>query len=437
MESTPRSAATGALAPLAVHDFRLLLGGFAIGQMLMPLQFVTQILWVQEYAPDDVWLILVALIGASRGVGALSFGLYGGALADRFDRRALLLVTQALLLVVTLAIASLMYFSVGGALGFSVFFGLTFLAGGLQSIDAPTRLAIVPDLLGARLTPAGMSLNQAAAQLAMPVAMFGTGLIIHAVGFAGAYLLSAVGHVVALVFISLMRYRTSDTGRALRTGRYGFREAVADVSSGLRYARGHPLVLSVILVTVLMMGLGFPATANLGPTWITTVVGVEIKNVGFVVMTWGIGALLAAIALARFSSIVRRGALIGFGAVLFSVSFLVFVIDHSVVNVVIGNLGLGAGMTITTVSSSILIQQLVPNEVRGRIMSIFSLNMGFAQVMTMPVAVLGQWLTLPVLFPLMALVTLASVALLLFLRPEILRARTPARAGPPGAGASG
>jgi ENTS family enterobactin (siderophore) exporter len=174
-----------------------------------------------------------------------------------------------------------------------------------------------------------------------------------------------------------------------------------------------------------MMGLGFPATANLGPTWVTTVVGVEIKDVGFVVMTWGIGALVAAIALARFSFVERRGALIGLGVMLFSVSFLVFVSDHTVVNAVIGNLGLGAGMTITMVSSTILIQQLVPDEVRGRIMSIFQLNMGFAQLMTMPVAALGQWLTLPVLFPIMAVTTLVVVLLILLLRPQIMQARTP------------
>ncbi len=58
-------------------------------------------------------------------------------------------------------------------------------------------------------------------------------------------------------------------------------------------------------------------------------------------------------------------------------------------------------------------------------MSIFQLNMGFAQLMTMPVAALGQWLTLPVLFPIMAVATLASVVLILILRPQIMRARTP------------
>ena len=113
-------AATGALAPLRIRDFRLLLAGFAIGQMLMPLQFITQILWVQHYAPRDIWLILVAMIALSRGLGALVFGLYGGALADRFDRRRLLVGILVLQLFGTLLIALLMYLSVGDFFGLSL-----------------------------------------------------------------------------------------------------------------------------------------------------------------------------------------------------------------------------------------------------------------------------------------------------------------------------
>jgi MFS family permease len=172
-----------------------------------------------------------------------------------------------------------------------------------------------------------------------------------------------------------------------------------------------------------MTGLGFSATANLGPTWITTVVGVKIKHVGFVAMPWGIGMFLAAIAQARFSLFERRGALIAFGTVLFSISFVIFVAGHSVTNVVIGNFGLGAGMTTAMVSSTILIQHIVPNQVRGRIMSIFQLNMGFAQLMTLPVAAFGQWLTLQLLFPIMALTLLVAVILILVSQPQIIQAR--------------
>ncbi|MEX2327034.1 MAG: MFS transporter, partial [Pseudomonadales bacterium] len=177
-----------AFAPLKNRDYRFLLTGFAIGQMLMPLQFITQILWVQQFAPRDIWLILVAAIAASRGLGALTFGMYGGALADRFDRRKLLLIIQWLQVAGTVCIAALMYFATGSTLGYVAFFILTFFTAGLQSVDGPTRLAIVPDVLGPALTPAGMSLNQVAGQIAMPVAMAFTGIIIHGFGYSGAYL---------------------------------------------------------------------------------------------------------------------------------------------------------------------------------------------------------------------------------------------------------
>jgi len=204
---------------------------------------------------------------------------------------------------------------------------------------------------------------------------------------------------------------------------YTLGEALADIRFGIDYARAHPVVLWIIILLLAMMGLGFPATANLGPTWITRVVGVEIRDMGLVVMTWGIGAFVAAALLARFPAFERRGLLIAVGALLFSASFVVFVMDNTVLHAVLGNLGLGAGMTVTMVSSTVLIQHLVPNEVRGRIMSLVQLNMGFAQLMTMPVAVLGQWLTLEVLFPILALTTLVVVTLILLAQPQIMRAR--------------
>jgi MFS family permease len=410
--------------PLGNRNFRLLLGGFAIGHLLMPLQFVTQILWVQAHAPENFWLVLVGLIGASRGVGALTFGLYGGALADRFDRRKLLIATQILLGLMTIGIACLMLGSEGGTIGLVAFFLLTFASAGIQSIDMPTRLAIVPDILGPELTPAGMSLNQVAGQLAMPVALIGMGFIIDSFGFGGAYGLSVIGHFVVIVFLARMTRRMPFAEQEHRKDRgvYGFGEAIRDVKYGLAYARSHGVVLWVIVLLVTMMGLGMPAIGNLGPAWITTVIGVEIRDLGWVMMTWGAGSLVAALLLTRFASMPRRGLVIAGGALLFALSYVVFTVDNTVANAVIGNFGLGAGMTTAVVSSTILIQQLVPNEVRGRVMSIVQLNMGFAQLMTMPIAILGQWLTLPVLFPGLALVTLGAILLILVTRRQILHA---------------
>ena len=421
--------ATGALAPLHNRDFRFLLAGFAIGQMLMPLQFITQILWVQSTAPNNIWLILVAFIATSRGLGALTFGLYGGALADRFNRKHLLQLILALQVVMTAAIAGLMYLDLSGLLGFGAFFILTFFSSGLQSIDAPTRLAIVPDILGQRLTPSGISLNQVSGQIAMPVAIMITGLMIEAFGFSGAYGTTVIGYLLAMILIGMMHYAPSALVQSQQSQPYGFAQIKTDISVGLRYARGEPVILWVIILLILLMSLGYPATASLGPTWVTTEVGVAIPRMGFVMMFWGIGSFIAALMLARFADFIHRGALIGFGALLFSLSFVIFVFGKNELNIMIGNFGLGAGMTTMMVSSTILIQHIAPSDMRGRIMSIFQLNMAFAQLMTMPIALLAQWLGLAALFPVLSYLTVLMVVIVLFWQPQLVRAKV-VQAGP-------
>ena len=70
------------LAPLRVREFRLLFIGLVAGQAMMPLQFVSQIFWVQTNASVDSRVLLVGAIATVRGAGMLLLGLYGGALAD-------------------------------------------------------------------------------------------------------------------------------------------------------------------------------------------------------------------------------------------------------------------------------------------------------------------------------------------------------------------
>ncbi|MEE9279215.1 MAG: MFS transporter [Myxococcota bacterium] len=408
-------------APLGIRDFRLLFLGMFVGQALMPLQFVAQIMWVQESAALDVRIVLVGLIAAVRGAGMITFGLYGGALADRFDRRALLIVTQSSVLVLNLLVALVMIVGRSHTLGLVAFYALTFVASALAAVDAPTRQAIVPDILGRRLTAGGIALNSAAGQIALPVSMFAAGFMIDAFGPGVAYLVGSVGHVAQVLALVLMRYRTRV--RRSVSAESGLRRTVSDVREGLAYTYNHPVVLWVIVLIVAMMGLGFPAVANLGPTWITTVVGVPVREFGYVAVTWGAGAFLASMALTRFSLVERKGLAVALGTLGFALSFVIFSIRHTVPFAMVGNFGLGVSMTTAQVSGATLIQLLVPNEVRGRVMSVLNLNMGLAQLVTLPLAAVGQLVSLQVLFPTLAFTLLATIALILIARPAIWRAR--------------
>ena len=253
--------------------------------MLGPLQFLTQILWVQHHAPQDIWLILVALIGACRGLGALTFGLYGGALADRFDRRKLLLVTQGLLVICTVGIAALMASGAGSTSAFIVFFALALLTAGLQSIDMPTRLALVPDVLGSALAPRGISLNQVAGQLAMPIAMFGTGFLIYALDFGGAYLVSVLGHLAMIGFLMAMHYEAPCRAQNSLVAMGSHRVSGTYASAGLRQGTYRGTVGDHFDGRHDGPGVsGDRQPRACGPK----IVGVPVRDVGFIMVTWGI-----------------------------------------------------------------------------------------------------------------------------------------------------
>ncbi|MDP6605238.1 MAG: hypothetical protein QF664_03110 [Dehalococcoidia bacterium] len=228
-----------------------------------------------------------------------------------------------------------------------------------------------------------------------------------------------IGHGVQIVTLLLM------SGAAARPGRRrssGFRQTFRDVRAGIAYTRGNRTVFWVIVLVLVMTVLGTPAVANFGPTWITTVVKVPVRNFGLVAATWGIGAFLASLTLARYASFERRGLVIAFGAVAFSLSFLVFAVG-TVPTAVFGNFGLGASLAATNVSATALVQHLVPNEVRGRVMSILLVNRGLAQLVTLPLAAVGGLISLRTLFPALALVVLSLVTLIVVTQPSVRRAR--------------
>lgn len=424
---------TGALAPLRHRDFRLLFIGLVAGRGMMPLQFIAQIFWIQSEAPAELRVLLVGSLAAVRGAAALVFGLAGGALADRFDRRPLLVVTQWASLGANAGVVAVMAVGEGDLPGVTAFLALTFVASALMAIDIPARQALVPELLGPALTPGGYSLNTAGMQLSLPVSMLASGFAIDALGLAGAYAAGASGHIAQIATLAAMRYRAEPAaGGTARAA--GARRTLADVRDGLRFVRREPTVLWVIALVLLVGGMGAPAVANLGPTWITTVVGVDVRDFGLVAMTWGLGAFLGSAVLAQRAATLRRwGLIVAWSSLLFAGSFIVFSIA-TVPTAVIGNFGLGTGLAVSNVAAVAIVQHLVPNAVRGRVMSVLTLNQGLAQLLTLPLAAAGQLLSLRVLFPALAVLQLACVTALVVSRPVVRRARIDLEPAPePGA----
>lgn len=420
----PDTAPPGARVPrrspvraLRHRDYALLWAGILFGSALVPMQFVTQVLFISEYTDESTRLVLSGLLGAARGAAMLAFGLFGGALADRFDRRRLLIVSQSGGLLTGACIAVLMYTTPGGqGTTIGIFMALVFVAAGLAAVDSPTRLSMVPELVGRDDLPNAIALDAVAFQLGFPLGLPLTGVLIDAIGFGSTYLFTLGAYAAIILSVTFMRYRPERRQRPERRSIFG------DIASGLSYARARPAVLAIIAVSFAVNGLGLPVVANLGPVWTSRVLGLSPTGVGLLAMTWGVGSMVASLAMTNVGHFRGKGYLLVGAAVGFAVCVIAFGYSRIIPLSAVINLGLGGLLAVSGVTATSLVQRMVHNDMQGRVMSLFMMSAGISQVLTLPVGALAQWATFELVMPLMGWLCLGTVALLAVTQPALRRA---------------
>ncbi len=388
------------------RDYRLLFLGFITIHGGLNFQLVAPIFWVQEHADDDVRVLLVGVLSAVRGVAMVSFGLYGGSLADRFDRRRLLICTQSLAILVGVGAVALVATAGGGTGAMVGLFILVFFASGLWAIDGPTRQSMVPDIVGADDAPRGIALAASGTWIVTVATILAVGFVIDELGFTGAFAFLAALQIVALATLVPMRYRRSSSFPGGSSQRVGFR-------TGIRYTWRHPVLRSLIGVSVLMTALAMPAINGLGPTWVTTIVGASFSEFGLIASVWGVGALLASLVLTRYGRIESMGIVFAGSALLFAVGFLIFGLDNTVLFAVVGNAAVGSGLIATQITGVALIARIAPSELRGRVTSLLLLDRALAQLLALPIAAIAQGIGLTTIFPILGAVCVTTVVVLL------------------------
>lgn len=389
------------------RDYRLLFFGFLTVQGGLTFQIVTPIFWVQEHAVDDIRVLLVGVLSAVRGVAMVLFGLYGGALADRIDRRRLLIYSQSLAVLVGFSILALVALAGGGAGVMAALFVLVFFAAGLWAVDGPTRQAMVPDIVGAEDAPRGVALAASGTWVVTSVTIVAVGFVTDGLGFSGAFAIVAAMQVVALATLLPMHYQRQDLPSAPSAS------GLAEFRAGVRYTWRHPVLRWLIGVSVLMTAIAMPAINGLGPTWVTTVVGASFSDFGLIASVWGIGALCASLILTRYGRIEAMGLVFAGSALLFAAGFLTFGIHDSAIFVVVGNAGVGSGLIATQIAGVGLIARIAPAELRARVTSLLLLHRALAQLLALPLAAIAQGIGLTTLFPILGVLCVATVVVLI------------------------
>lgn len=379
-----------ALRPLGQRDFRLLLAGAGILGILMPLHLLTQLFWVSERYPERA-VLYTSILAAAKGAGMVSLSLVGGAIADRANRKTVLMVCETLSLGAHAAIAVLMILEPAGELSVAFVAVGTFIAAGIQSVDSPARSASLPGAAGPGNLAAAIALLSIASQVTMPLSLPVAGILNEVVAPGAAYAITLLAWAGILPLIAMLRL---EAGAAPTSS--GMLSSIRD---GVRYVRGEDALLAIFATVAVVQLLGMPVATPLGPMFEIDVLGFTPMQVGLMGATWGLGSLTASMALAKSRRLGQRGATLAVLAGLFGVAVLGFGYSRAVPLTAISDFGMGLAFTGTLLVASTLVQQLVSDAMRGRVLSLFPFSMGLAQVSIAVSGLAGEWLGLATLIP--------------------------------------
>jgi MFS family permease len=403
-------SARGTFAALKYRNYRLWFFGQMLSLVGTWMQATAQGYLIYELTNSPQYL---GYVGFAAGVPSWIFMLYGGLIADRIPRRTLLVITQTAMMLLALVLAALTF--TGLVQPWQVIV-LAFLLGVANAFDAPARIAFTPDLVDDRkdLTNA-IALNATMFNSAVVVGPAIGGLTYAAVGPGWCFTLNAISFLPVIIALLMMKMPPS-LSLSRPSG-----SAIQNIRAGFHYVRGQTVVRTIMLLVmfVSLFGISFVA---LMPAWAVDVLGGGATTNGYLQSARGIGALVGALMLATFSGSVGRGRLITMGSFVFPGLLMLFALTDVLPISLLLLMGIGWGYMIYINSSNALVQGLVPDELRGRVMSIYTLTFfGFMPIGSLLAGAAAERLGEPAAVLLGAAIVLVWSGLVYLRVPELRR----------------
>ena len=304
---------------------------------------------------------LTGLLGAVELVPLVVMALLGGAIADRADRRRILLLDQIGLATIAglLALVTLL-----GSPPVPVLYGLGGLLAGFGAVQSVTRSAIVPNLVRPGILRQAIALNFGLSQLTLVVGPALGGLLIAAAGVAAAYIadgVSTFAMVGALLAMAPQPPPPHDAGVPVGQS----------ILEGLRYVRGEPAVMGTFALDLLAMTFGMPRA--LFPVLAVSVYHAGASGTGVLYAAVSAGATVAALTTGWLGSARRLGVIAIWAVVVWGSAIAVAGLAGSLAVAALLLAAAGAADSVSAVCRASINQSITPDHLRGRMSSIFSL----------------------------------------------------------------
>jgi predicted MFS family arabinose efflux permease len=288
--------------------------------------------------------------------------LYGGVVADRVSRRTLLVVTQSLSMLLAFVLAALTFLRVVAPWHIVV---LAFCLGVVNAFDAPARQSFVLEMVDRHVLTNAIALNSTMFNVAISIGPAIGGLTYAWFGPAWCFTINGLSFVAVIAALASMKLAPKGPP-AVR------RPAIAEVREGLAAVGRDRRILGLILLmgALSLFGMWF---AVLIPAWAVQVLGGDARTNGFLQSARGIGALAAALVIASVAHRRVKGRLISMASFAFPVALLLFSFTRTLPLSLLLLLAVGWANIFVNNLANALVQGLVADEVRGRVMGIYML----------------------------------------------------------------
>jgi MFS family permease len=323
--------------------------------------------WMQQIALG--WLVyrltnsafLLGLVGFSGQIPTFILASYAGVLADRFDKHRIIILTQTLAMLQALILAILTLtnsIQIWHIISLSIFIGI------VNAFDMPTRQSFVVDLVEDKKDlPNAIALNSSMFNAARLVGPTVAGILISVLGEGLCFLINAISFIAVLIALLMMNIQSKVVPARKKN-------ILKELKVGIKYAYKFMPIRVLLLLLALLSLTGSPYTV-LMPVFAKDILKGGANTLGFLFGAVGVGALVGAIYLAARKSVLGLGRWIAIASIIFSLGLILFSFSQNLIFSLILMLFTGFGMMVQMASTNTLLQTLVDDDKRGRVMSLY------------------------------------------------------------------
>jgi MFS family permease len=325
--------------------------------------------WITRVATS--WLVyrltgspaLLGTVGFAGQIPTFLLAPFAGVWVDRWSRYRVLVVTQVLSMLQSFALA---WLALAGTIDVAHILLLSAFQGVVNAFDTPARQAFVVEMVDDRADlPNAIALNSSMVNGARLIGPSVAGVLIAVAGEGWCFLLDGISYVAVIASLLMMRLGPS-------AARARGQRVMAELREGFRYAFGFAPIRSLLLLLTLVSLMGMPYTV-LMPVIADRVLHGGPHTLGFLMGATGIGALSGAVYLASRRTVLGLGRVISAASVVFGCGLIAFSLSRTLLLSLVLMVVTGIGFMVQLAASNTVIQTIVREEMRGRVMAFYTM----------------------------------------------------------------